>query len=343
MNPELLKTCELFIRNLDTLREALKWEGDAVRMMGSAVLTSRSCEPDAARIIECETILKERAGLFSPLRGTLKTAIVCRMAMQDDPAEYFDNVQRAYELIRITRRSRDDRYYLAAMMMAETVSEKDELLGLIDTANELYSAMKSSDGLFEDRSGYLTAAAAACVGTDDIEELIRETEACRDILERDFGQGGPVNELALMLALDKSSSEPALKCARLREIVKKLEEQGVRFAAGDELPVLGTLAMLEITNADAAAYVLEADAYLRSQRGFGFMGCSPAMRHMYAAMLVAEAYVSEVSAGQAAEAAALESAIRAQYAAMDTDMLTMTMNINMMIQNGIIMNRENGR
>jgi hypothetical protein len=56
--------------------------------------------------------------------------------------------------------------------------------------------------------------------------------------------------------------------------------------------------MLDLTNSETAGALKEADAYLRSCKGFGTFGCGPDKRHMYAALLVMCTYASVTMAEQ---------------------------------------------
>ena len=193
------------------------------------------------------------------------------------------------------------------------VSDKEELLGLVDAANDIYAVMKESHGNFADGTGYATAAVMAAGKITDPESIFEEAEKCCGILEETWGRSADIEALSLVLATDNASAD--FKCARFREIFRGLEEGGVRFKGTDEMPVLGCLSLLNMTNSEIARNLSEADAYLREQKGFGIMSCRADRRHMYAALLVEATYSATALAFGIATSIVLEDAFRARFAA----------------------------
>lgn len=322
MDADLKRTCEMFIRNRELLSDTFRWEGSAMHLIGSAVLTAHDVEPDIETLTRQAAIIRENAGMLSPLRGYLKIMLICNMILSDDPEEYFRNVERAYNLIRITRRRKDPQYYLAAIAMCNVVKDKEELLGITDRANEIFARLRTEEGFGDDEKGYVLAAAIAATGVSDIDAFFAEADKCRALLDDSTGRGCHVTELCCILAIDKAAAE--FKCARLKEIFRLMEAEGIRTASGSELPVLGTLAMLDLTNSETAGALKEADAYLRSCKGFGTFGCGPDKRHMYAALLVMCTYASVTMAEQMASSSVLADAVNAQFAAMAASTMIVT-------------------
>ena len=225
MDADLQRTCEMFIRNRDLLSETFRWEGSAMHTIGSAVLTSHSMEPEIDKMKECAQIIKDNAGMLSPLRGYLKIMVICNMLLSSDPEEYFRNIERAYNLIRITRRMRDQQFYLAAIAMCNVVADKEELLGMVDKTNEIYARLRNVKNFREDGKGYVLAAVVAATHTVDIDAYLAEAERCSEMLEDTFDNTSDLTELCCILALDKANAE--LKCVRLKEIFRLLDAEGI--------------------------------------------------------------------------------------------------------------------
>lgn len=311
MKAELLAECELFVRNREVLKDTFRWDGDAAHIMGSMILTCANISPDPDKLKSYEKMIKSNVSILSSLRGDLRVAAVCNMCLTEDPEDYLLNVVRAYNLIRIIRHSRDERYYLAALFMCRAISDKEELLDLVDLANEIYDGMKRSGDIKGPMTGYPLAAAAAAfvkLSGREKEALISETEKCLRFLEPLFPESVTVDQLAVMLALDPTDA--AFKCARIRELYNMFEEAGISYPAGDELPVLASFVDLDMTNAEITSEMTDADEYLRACKGMGMFGSGNAKRHMYAAMLLSH----DESACVAGEAAILESMLQAHFA-----------------------------
>lgn len=322
MDADLQRTCELFVKNRELLRDNFKWDGSAMHLIGSAVLTAHSASPDIDALVSCAKVIKDRAGMLSPLRGHLKILMICNMILEEDRDEYFSNVERAYNLLRITRRMRDQRFYLSAIAMANAVDDKEELLGLVDKACEIYERLKGIEGFFDDGSGFVTACIMASAGATATDEFFAEVEKCVSDLEGEFGRTPSSIALSCILALDKADS--SFKSARLKEIYRMLDAEGIRYGKDSELPVLGSLIMLDLTNAEIAGALREADAYLRTQQGFDRFGCGPDKRHMYAVLLVMSTYASVVQAEQFAESSVMNGAVMSQFAAMAASTMMVT-------------------
>lgn len=314
MDQDLRRTCELFIRNKDYLSNTFRWEGSAMHLVGSAILTAHDVEPETEPLKECAAIIKDNAPMLSPLRGYLKIMLTCNMLFSDDPEEYYRNVERAHNLIRITRRRRDQQYYLAAIALCNVINDKEELLGLVDTANEIYSRLKGIKGFLDMEKGFVLASVIAATSIKDIDTYFEEVEKCAAMLEDSYGRDYYTVELSCVLAIERADA--GFKCGRLKEIIRLLDAQGIRYSSGAELPVLGTLAMLDLTNAETAGALAEADEFLRNCHGFGTFGCGSDKRHMYAALLVMCTYASVIGIDNLTASSVLQSAVTSQFAAM---------------------------
>ena len=132
MDKVLKTTCESFIANRDMLRENFRNEGSAMHLMGAAILSSIEDGPDAKELKECEKILKKHEGFFSPFRGALKFPVIINMSRKEDPVDYLRLVREAYDMICISMRSRNERYYLPAMEIAAEASSEEDISDLVE-------------------------------------------------------------------------------------------------------------------------------------------------------------------------------------------------------------------
>lgn len=309
----LRTTCESFIRNRDALRESFRYEGMAMHLMGAAVMSSADDKIEVADYKKCEEFLDSKTGVFSPLRGLLKMPMVINLALSSDRDDYYERVQNVYEDIIESRNSKDERLLLAAMIIASSTKNPDVISDLIETAGRIYNKTDAAGRLFSDMSAYVTAAGVAVSGVRDVMAYSEELELCKEELAEPSGIGVVPEELCMLLAAEDGDAKD--KCDRVKEISAALGAKKIGLGSGSAAAMLAALSSLDMTPDEIAEKVSEADKFLKEQKGFGFMGTGAATRHMYAAMLVCIAYVSDSRAAEIGSGAAVNDAITNRYVA----------------------------
>ena len=284
-----------------------------MHLMGAAVMTAAGEALSISKYKKCEDYIDSRAGVFSSLRGILKVPMVINMALSKDPEAYFEKVQQVYADINESRGSKDERLFLAAMIIASKAGSYDEISELIDISGKIYDRTDAAGRLFADMSAYVSAASVAASGVDDVNAFAEELELCKEELNQPAEIGRVPEELCMMLAAQPGDAKD--KCDRVREISAALGARKIGLGSGDAAAMLAALATLEMTADEIADAVDAADRYLKEQKGFGFMGTGAATRHMYAAMLVCIAYSDKSDAGDIGGSAVISDAIRNRYTA----------------------------
>lgn len=313
MDSVLQNTCETFIKNRDLLKDNFRHEGMVMHLMGAAVMTAAGEALNIMKYKKCEDFIDSRAGVFSSLRGILKVPMVINMAMSKDPEVYFDKVQQVYADIYESRGVKDERLFLAAMIIASKAQSYDEISDLIEIAGKIYDRTDAAGRLFADMSAYVTAASVAARGVNDVSAFAEDMEFCKEELNQPAEIGRVPEELCMLLAAQEGDAKE--KCDRVKEISAALGARKIGLGSGDAASMLAALACLDMTAEEIADAVDDADGYLKEQKGFGFMGTGAAMRHMYAAMMVCIAYSDESNAGDIGGGAAISDAIRNRYTA----------------------------
>ena len=291
MDKALQKVCETYIANRDEMRRILRSSGAPMHLMGAAVLTALGKRPDKARILEAEKLLQEREPENSPIRGRIKSVTTVHMMLANVMEEYYRDLRRTHDLIQVNRGGDDERYYMAAMMMSEKISNMQEILQLVDRTSVIHESMGKSFMSQEDRSSYVTAAFAAVNGVFNAREYVDNVNLCKEYLEEAGAFGSEdLNELSMLLAI--SPAEVELSCGLAVKILEAIRAKGFSFESAEEATMLAFLAALDMPADEIAKAVYDADEFLAKNSGFT-EGRGLVLRHVYACMLVILCYAGK--------------------------------------------------
>ena len=114
-------------------------------------------------------------------------------------------------------------------------------------------------------------------------------EACYANLKTKFNDNNAMQSVSHVLALDEASTEE--KCSRLCNIFNQLKEKRHKYGTGYEMTVLGTMSILDIPVEQIVDEIIEADEFLKQQKGFGDFVMGDKRRRMYAALMVMDSHI----------------------------------------------------
>ena len=171
---------------------------------------------------------------------------------------------------------------MAAMIIAQ-MENHNEYEPIAVRTRILYERMKSEHPfLTSGEDSALCALMALSDKSDD--NLIHDAEACYRILKPYFFSGNAVQSLSHILALCDGQAEE--KCERTIILFNKLKAAGHKYGTEYELPTLGVLAMTDGDADEIIREMIEIDAWLSTQSGFGFFSSiSKKQRLMYVGIL----------------------------------------------------------
>lgn len=281
MKIELKRRLEMFIANRDIIKSEFPWEVAYIYPLCAGLFTVKGVYADAQSLRACQDILKQNTGIFSNFRGTSKMATIASLAMSDNPQEKMNRLLFVYNKLKEVFFGSE---YLAVSSSAITeLADPSRYEVIIQQTRIIYNRMKAAHPFLTSGEDSTFAALLALSGLND--ELIgQEMERCYAILKPVFWSGNAVQSLSHVLAL---GNEPAdQKCTRVTQLFGYLKAHGYKYGTSYELPTLGALA-LTVTDIEALAQeIMEADNYLKLQKGFGVLGVGAKQRLMYAGMLV---------------------------------------------------------
>ena len=285
MRNTLLQQCELFIRNREAIKQAFRWDSSYVLPVCAAYFSR--AEVDVNFLREVDGWLKRETGVFSNFRGTARPMVVSMIAADPDPEARLYNSLRVYELLK-KQFTGSSYLVMAAALLSGFSMDYTEAAW---RTREIYELMKQDHRLLTGSEDVVFAALMAAAPLLP-EESEGQAERCYQLLKKRFSQGDAAQTLSHVLAVFDGT--PDEKCLKVWQLYVQLKDAGLKYGRSHELPVLGTLAMLNRDPDLLLADMADVDAYLSRQRGYGVFGCGRDSRRMHAAMiLINEAPIPE--------------------------------------------------
>ncbi|MCF0120430.1 MAG: DUF4003 family protein [Oscillospiraceae bacterium] len=260
----------------------------SVYMLSSNLFTAKNLKVDTDRIKECRKLLKEKTGVFSAFRGNVTLPLASLLAQSADPENKMDRAAALYAKLREAF-SASESLSLAAMLLTDMVSDA-EAETYIKRAKDIYKLMKDEHPLMTGGDASLFAVMMAFSEKND-EELISEMEQMYQALkDSGFGKHTSLNVSRVFALTDGDRLE---KCGKLRKVFDALAAKGRKYGKDHELAALAGLVSLPVPEETLVEEILEADAYLSTQKGYGVFGYSKTERLMQAVMILAGLYAGE--------------------------------------------------
>lgn len=220
--------------------------------------------------------------MLSDFRGNIKIPLVCKMALAQDPAVYFTQVEKVYSLLNKGKLAGSSYRAMAAMMIAEHLDKKEAAF-YVERTCKIYGKMKEAHRwLTSDED--MPFAAMLAVSDVDADVLLAEAERCNDLCKDTFGNQNARQSLSHVLALSNVSAEQ--KCQKASAIWRGMKEAKHKYGTGSEISLLGSLAGLALSAEEIVNEMLEADDYLKQQKGFGDFSMGASVRRMIAGLMV---------------------------------------------------------
>lgn len=289
MNTALQSTCEKFVENCNIIKQTFKWDDPLMALAGSMYLIGQGKKADSGALKECESILKSRSGALSEFRGNIKLPLLCKMYAAEYPEKYYLDTDAIYQELNQSRWIGSEYKLLAAMILCDHGCANDPA-GYAEKTKDVYERMKQAHKwLTSDED--IPFAALLAVSEADMDSLILEADRCYPVLKEKFGgiNANAVQTLCHVLSLDKNASDE--KCRKVEAIFDGLKAEKHQLGVGQELACLGLLSMLDASTEDIVRNIIEADDYLKRQKGFGGLDMSSSTRRMYAALNVINMYM----------------------------------------------------
>ena len=311
MNQELQERCQLFVENKNVLDKGFVWDGATIMPICAMLHAQNNQTVDVEKMKECRKLLKEKVGVFSGLRSYGEMVLLSKMALSEDPADYLEKTIQAYTLFKKYRLSGDAFTALAAMLLVEHVDMTRWELTL-ESAQRIYARMKKDHPFL---TGTEDVSFAVLMAMSDLPEewMMQEMEACYKALHKKFGSTDGLQSLSHVLAMDRE--ETTKKCEAVLELDALFKGKKKKFDSNG-IVMYGSLYMMQLNREEILDAIIEVDAYLKQQKGFGAFSVDSHQRLMYATMLVMNRYEQDNSNMQMSVLNNVVATIIAEYTAM---------------------------
>lgn len=300
MRESLQALCERFIENRETVKQAFRMESSYIYPVCANIFCARGVPADIDRLEAAKALIKEKTGIFSSFRGTVKPPVACMLSLRDDPSAMMEETLFCYDALK--QRFWGSEYLALVAFLLADMTEPGEAAEKVERGRAIYERMKKEHPfLTSSEDSVFAVLMAFSPRTDD--ELVDDMEACYQTLRSRFPSGNALQSVSHVLAL--SEGEPQRKTDRLTALYDAVIEAGGKYGRHNELATLAAVSILTDDVKAVAADMMEIDAFLEQQKGYGMLGLDRRTRMMHAAMLASDEYM----AGSVVQAATLRDAV----------------------------------
>ncbi|MBR3282199.1 MAG: DUF4003 family protein [Ruminococcus sp.] len=299
-----------FIENRNTVKKVFSSESSYIIPISANVFCVNDVMADADELKKCKKLIKKNEGLFSTLRGNIRSVIAAKLSISDDPENKLMEISRINALLK-KYFSTSDYSALLAVVLSERTSE-DKVEDIAARGKEIYKLMKKDHPILTSNEDCVMAGLMA-MSEKSNEDLLSEAEENFKLLRKKFSDKNAIQTVSQILALADGSPEE--KTDRLIQLYEMLKENGRKFGKSSHLSTLASVSILPEDLSVICKTILEADDFLSNQKGYGTFGLDKKTRLMHAAMLTGDYYQPADNLGASASALALVAAEEAMMCA----------------------------
>lgn len=314
MNQTIPRRLSLFVENTQEMRRGFKWKHGGTTRLAALLYTLENRTVNCERIRESYDLIRNDTGMFSIFRGNMSVCIAAMLSLNHSRERLFADTLAVYNQLKTARFRSSDYLAVAAYFIASNANRADHAR-IIQRAREFYDGMKKQRWFSTGQDDYIFSVMLALSDLDPQAGAAR-IEALYQQLKSPFwtAGGNSVQALAQMLALGGKTDEALAHLLALRDA---LRSRRIRLDKTYTLPSLGALSLLPVDGDILVNEMLEAQSYLRAQKGFGSFSISTQEILLFASAIILSAYAEEMD-GQvvASISTSIASIIIAQQTAM---------------------------
>ena len=288
MNDQLLEKCDLLVKNRTAIQKSFFLEKDLMAVAAALIFTAEGREADTDKMKSCRKLLKKNTRLLSNLRDIVELVILSKMALAESPEKYLEDFLAVYDSIIKGKFLENDYMALASVVILDQGLQND-CDEIIARANEITRRMNSDHPVLTaaDDTSFIMFLAITRKNVDsilsDLTDGYAYIKSCKTGINDD-----PAYELCEVLAV--SYGDMIGKCDKVMKLYNALVKHGTDYGSGYAVSSLGSLIDTGIEPSKLASEIVEAECYLKSQKGFGDAAMDRRTRVMYAALLASVVY-----------------------------------------------------
>ena len=289
MNDLLQQKCDLLVKNRTAIHNKFFLENELMSVAAALVFTAEGKEADVDKMKDCRKLLNKNTRLLSNLRDIVELVILSKMALAESPEDYLEDFLAVYNKIIKGKFLETDYMALASILILDH-GLQDECDEIIDRANEITKRMNSDHPILTsaDDTSFIMFLA---ITRKNVDAVLSDLEDGYTYLTRNYKTGinkDPAYELCEVLAV--SYGDMTEKCDKAMRIRKALVNKGSEYGSGYVTSSLGSLIDAQIEPDALADEIIEAEKYLKGQKGFGELTMDRSIRVMYATLLASSVY-----------------------------------------------------
>ena len=290
MKQELQEKLNLFAINSQIIKNDFKWQDILTKKLAALLYALDNKPIDSEFIRESHNLIKSNTGIFSTFRGNMSMCVAAMLSLKENREELFEQTLSVYEMMmKIKFRTSD--YLVVAAYEIASAAKPEDYPRTVARARAFYDGMKAKGYFRTGQDDYIFAAMLGLsdidiiTGTDRIKQLYRQ-------LKPEFRSGNSVQALAQILVLGGESNASAERVLLLNE---ELKNKKIQLDKEHTLPSLGVLALLPANVQTIVNDIEEAQAFLKTQKGFGSLSATKQELLLFSAAMVASAYMGEAA------------------------------------------------
>ena len=313
MNNTVQQKVALFAENTQLIKKEFALQDTLTKRLAALLYAQAGKTIDCEAIRQCHAIIKQGTGVFSVFRGDMALCVSALLSLSPNPQELFNEALKVYDLLKGVKLRASDFLAVAAYQIAAE-ADASEYERVVTRTRAFYDGMKAHHFFYTGQDDYIFAAMLGLTDLDT-EAGVEQIERLFLRLKDEFWDKNSVQTLAQVLVLGGSESEVENRVLSLRDA---LRAQKIKLDKTYTLPVLGILALLPVDADTLVRDLNEAQAYLRTQKGFGSLSLTTQELLLFAASLLAGEYAQGAKDGivTAALSTGITNIIIAQHAAM---------------------------
>jgi hypothetical protein len=282
----------LFAENVQAIKGSFRTHMALTKKLAAILYALEGKPVDNDAIKQCHALIKENTKLFSSFRGNMTLYVSTRLSLNEDPSRLFAHTLEVYDLFKSVKFKLSDYRTVSALLVASSANPQDYRYA-VERAKVFYDGMKKNRWFITGQDDYIFS---TMLGLSDIDpaygaERVEQLYRCLIPDFRFIPGSNAVQLLAQVLVLGGKSNDTLDHIFALRDA---LQSQKVKLDKTYTLPALGVLALLPADGEVLANDLMEAQAFLKLQKGFGSFSISTQELLLFASAIVAADYARDI-------------------------------------------------